>query len=222
MLRNEVGTIEGPLSNQVKYNKWFYKHDVSGDDFKWCAVFISWMFDQAAMPGIHTAGALALKNEPGLAWHSGNDGIEPGDVVAYKFNGKGHCGIVVSVQSSTIHAIEGNTSAGNAGSQTNGGGVFERTRKRDSSIVGYGRPNYAAALTELQGGLEMELHVVQSTERPEKGEFLTNGLDEIRTLTPVALVHGRNLGLYPKQTTKVPEEWLEWVRQNAAGKNIPA
>ena len=52
---------------------------------------------------------------------------EPRDIIIYNF---GHTGIVESVAAGTITAIEGNTSAGESGSQSNGGGVFRRTRKK--------------------------------------------------------------------------------------------
>ena len=51
----------------------------------------------------------------------------PGDIIIYNF---GHTGIVESAGGSTITAIEGNTSAGEAGSQSNGGGVFRRKRSK--------------------------------------------------------------------------------------------
>ena len=35
-----------PNSNNVKYNTWFYKKNVSGAAYPWCAVFISWLFEQ--------------------------------------------------------------------------------------------------------------------------------------------------------------------------------
>ena len=52
---------------------------------------------------------------------------KPRDIIIYRF---GHTGIVESVTANTVTAIEGNTSAGEAGSQSNGGGVFRRKRSR--------------------------------------------------------------------------------------------
>jgi hypothetical protein len=62
-----------------------------------------------------------------------------GDVVFYNFS---HVGILESFTATTVTCIEGNTSSG-AGSQSNGGGVFRRTRSR-SLVLGYGRPAYTA------------------------------------------------------------------------------
>jgi len=62
----------------------------------------------------------------------------PGDIVIYDF---GHTGIVESVGNGTITAIEGNTSSGASGSQSNGGMVCRRTR-RTSVVTNYIRPDY--------------------------------------------------------------------------------
>lgn len=74
-------------------------------------------------------------------------GIQVGDVVFFNWTGgklPNHVGIVTWVGKDTIETIEGNTSPGDAGSQSNGGGVFKRTR-RLSQVVGYGRPAYQEA-----------------------------------------------------------------------------
>lgn len=42
----EVGTTEyPPNSNNVKYNTWFYGHQVQGSKYPWCCVYISWLFN---------------------------------------------------------------------------------------------------------------------------------------------------------------------------------
>lgn len=47
LAKSECGTTEWPPnSNNVKYNTWFYKKQVSGAAYPWCAAFISWLFDQ--------------------------------------------------------------------------------------------------------------------------------------------------------------------------------
>ena len=41
----EVGTTEyPPNSNNVKYNTWYYGHEVSGSKYPWCCAYISWLF----------------------------------------------------------------------------------------------------------------------------------------------------------------------------------
>ena len=129
----ELGTTERPAnSNNVKYNTWFYGREVrdtAGTKYPWCMAFVQWCFDQAGrrLPYI-TASCSALLN-----WYRQNKPEcivtvpRPGDIIIYNF---GHTGIVESVAGSTITAIEGNTSAGEAGSQSNGGGVFRRKRSK--------------------------------------------------------------------------------------------
>ena len=42
----ELGTKESPPnSNNVKYNTWYYGHPVSGKNYPWCCVFISYIFN---------------------------------------------------------------------------------------------------------------------------------------------------------------------------------
>ena len=66
-----------------------------------------------------------------------------------------HCGICESVSGQYVTAIEGNTSNGNTGSQSNGDGVYRRKRKL-SLVLGAYRPKYEDYRAQLQkrAGLE--------------------------------------------------------------------
>ena len=127
---SELGAKESPAnSNNVKYNTWYYGREVSGKAYPWCMVFVQWCFAQAGRPlPYRTASCAAM-----LSWYRKHQPErvvslpEPRDIIIYNF---GHTGIVESVAAGTITAIEGNTSAGESGSQSNGGGVFRRTRKK--------------------------------------------------------------------------------------------
>jgi len=136
--RKELGVKESPPnSNEVKYNVWYYGHNVSGAAYPWCMAFVQWVFNQAGarLPYL-TASCSGL-----LVWYRRNRSESvhktprPGDIVIYDF---GHTGIVESVGNGTITAIEGNTSPGSAGSQSNGGMVCRRT----SVVTNYIRPDY--------------------------------------------------------------------------------
>lgn len=137
--RAEVGTTEWPAdSNQVKYNDWYYGSNVKGDDYPWCMAFVQWCYKTAGIDlPCKTASCSGL-----LDWYRKNSpecvvqDPQPGDIAIYDF---GHTGIVKSVDGNGITAIEGNTSAGTSGSQSNGGGVFEKRRGKDS-VVAYIRP----------------------------------------------------------------------------------
>lgn len=134
--RAELGKRETPAgSNRTPYGKWF-----GLDGQPWCMMFVMWVFSQAGMPlPYKTASCSALlnwyrKNRPASVAKSPT----VGDIVIYSF---GHTGIVESVGSGTITAIEGNTSPGTAGSQDNGGMVCRRTRQT-YTVKAYIRPNY--------------------------------------------------------------------------------
>lgn len=137
--RAELGVREDPPeSNRVKYNDWYYGRAVSGNAYPWCMAFVQWVFAQSGRPlPYKTASCSAL-----LTWYRKNKpecivkDPRPGDIIIYTFS---HTGIVESAQDGTVTAIEGNTSAGNGGSQSNGGGVFRRTRKK-SLFKAYIRP----------------------------------------------------------------------------------
>ena len=139
--QEELGIYESPAnSNNVKYNTWYYGKTVSGAAYPWCMVFVQWVFNQASMKLPYlTASCSSLlswyqKNKPGNVVKT----PKPGDIVIYNFS---HTGIVESVGSSTITAIEGNTSPGTAGSQSNGGMVCRRTRSM-TLVTAYIRPDY--------------------------------------------------------------------------------
>lgn len=63
---------------------------------------------------------------------------EPGWLVLYHFAGEhagaNHIGIVIADGGDQVHTVEGNTSAGAAGSQREGDGVFARTRAKSNVI----------------------------------------------------------------------------------------
>ena len=148
--KEEIGVHESPPnSNNVKYNTWYYGHPVSGSEYPWCAVFISWLFkaEQGLCP--KTASCVNM-----LAWFEQKRLLVKspmaGDIVFFKFptNNRrtNHVGIVVSVSSDgrTINTIEGNTSVTN---QDNGGKVMQRNRYKN--IVAYARPRYEGTLTNI-------------------------------------------------------------------------
>ena len=130
----ELGNTESPAnSNRTKYGKWY-----GLDGQPWCMMFVQWCFNQAGLTLPHrTANCSDM-----LSWYRtyAPERIvampQPRDIIIYNF---GHTGIVESAAATTVTAIEGNTSAGDSGSQSNGGGVFRRTRSK-SLVTAYIRP----------------------------------------------------------------------------------
>lgn len=138
--QKEIGVMESPPnSNNVKYNTWYYGHEVSGAAYPWCAVFISWLFDGTGLVK-KTASCADM-----LEWFEAHSQIVknpiPGDIVFFRYSTNSrrtnHVGLVVDVKGNTITTIEGNTSKD---SNDNGGRVMRR--KRSGKIVGYARPKY--------------------------------------------------------------------------------
>ena len=144
----ELGVCENPPnSNNVKYNTWYYGHEVIGNQYPWCAVFISWLFKPEQGLCKKTASCLEM-----LEWFEKRNQIvkEPqaGDIVFFKYSTNprrtNHVGLVVSVHGNVINTIEGNTSIN---SNDNGGKVMQRNRY--NNIVAYARPKYQGTLVNV-------------------------------------------------------------------------
>lgn len=143
----QIGVREDPPdSNRVRYNTWYYGHEVSGIAYPWCMVYVQWCCAQVGVQlPIRTAscGALMRAARTKGCWVTGDYRL--GDIVIYDFGRDGapdHCGIIESIyDSDTVIAIEGNTSA--AGSQSDGGMVCRKARKL-TQILGAVRPRYDA------------------------------------------------------------------------------
>jgi hypothetical protein len=139
-------------SNNVKYNTWFYGRTVGGPGYAWCCVFVVWCFHQAGLDALWLNGKIketaycpyveSTAKKLGR-WVSGD--FLPGDCLLFDWeddNHADHIGFVERVNTDgSLTTIEGNTSFGNIGSQSNGGCVARRTRQlRD--IRGAFRPNF--------------------------------------------------------------------------------
>jgi len=129
----EVGYKE--VNNYTKYGDWY------GLPYEeWCAMFVSWSVDQA---GIDTdiipkfasvkAGKAFFENRD-LFEYKGEYTPKKGDIIFF-LNGISHAAIVTKVENGRVYTIEGNTAEK----------VAERNYSlNDSSITGYGTPNYNA------------------------------------------------------------------------------
>lgn len=139
----EVGTKESPMnSNKTKYGEAYGWNAVP-----WCVIFLWWCFREAGMSELFYGGGKTASCGQYITWAKKNgqwitDYYKPGDLIFMEFDGDNspdHVGICTAVTDSGVVTIEGNTSA--AGSQSNGGIVLQKTRKR-SVIVGAARPEY--------------------------------------------------------------------------------
>lgn len=146
--RAEIGTKEIP-SNNVKYNTWYYGKVVSGSAYPWCMAFVQWVFNEAGMklPYV-TASCTALMNYAKKNGKWVTSGYKAGDVILYQFDKDAeseHVGICESSTATTVVCIEGNTSG--SGSQSNGGEVCRKTRKK-TLVLGAYRPDYSGATNQ--------------------------------------------------------------------------
>jgi len=143
---SQVGYKEVGKNNDSMYGKWY-----GLNNNPWCAMFVSWCFDQAGL-----AGAVAAQTKKGFAscdaglkWFAKNNKLVPvgqaqeGDIVFFQFDKDAeadHVGIVVKNDGKkNLWCIEGNTAGDNKGSQSNGDGVYLKKRAY-SLIMGIARP----------------------------------------------------------------------------------
>jgi len=136
-------TEQPPKSNKVKYNDWYYEGKVLNE--AWCATFVSYIYFFAGHPLPKINHATGFNYVPTLfnmakvkKWNTVNP--KPADIVIFDWNDDGnhdHTGIFINwiEVGRTFWCIEGNTSADEKGSQSNGGGVYKRKRNvRDVSM----------------------------------------------------------------------------------------
>lgn len=145
--KTQVGYQEN--SAGTKYGYWYNKVFVNQP---WCAMFVSWCANQADIPETTLlkyascgVGVNWFKSQ-GL-WHDSNyygGSYTPkkGDIVFYRNSGSAnlsdHTGIVVGINGTYLHVIEGNSTNEKACEfKTNS----SRTLK-SSYVIGYGSPEY--------------------------------------------------------------------------------
>jgi hypothetical protein len=133
--RREVGTERLSINN-VKYNTSFYGHPVSGEEFKWCVVFIWWCMQKTRVPMdvfLKTARVFTVRD-----WYKAQGRFfeapttpKKGDLVVYSYS---HIGIVAQLlPDDRFLTIEGNQ----------GDAVRKLIHRLDESdIEGYCRPAY--------------------------------------------------------------------------------
>lgn len=143
--RQELGEVEDPAgSNLVKYAS---AYGLNG--YPWCVMFLWWVFRAAGASPLFFGGAKTASCGVLLRWYRENgytaDKPQPGDIVILNFSGTQdteHCGLVVRAMSDgSVETIEGNTTPGLEGSQSNGGSVARKVRL-PGQIVGICRPRY--------------------------------------------------------------------------------
>lgn len=145
--RSQIGTVENARGEQ-KYGAYYGLNGPA-----WCAMFVWWCFGQ--VPGGTALIPKTAYTPTFYAWFQqhGQASRTPvkGALVFYDWPDSvarvQHVGIVEAVNADgSITTIEGNTTSGQAGDQSHGGGVWRR-RRSTSAVVGYGLPAYSGAPT---------------------------------------------------------------------------
>ena len=131
----------------TKYGRWYAKY--TGEPYygengvPYCAMFVSWCFNQAGakaagIPGAYCPWIVNAGKKAGKTVAKKN--AKYGDIVLFDWQGDGvsdHVGLVESNNGSYLTCIEGNT---------NNGQVLRRTRAY-STVICIIRPDYAAAVS---------------------------------------------------------------------------
>ncbi|TMQ03780.1 MAG: CHAP domain-containing protein [Deltaproteobacteria bacterium] len=139
--RSQVGYAETG-DNDTKYGRWY------GVNYQpWCAIFATWCYEtgtQTGSPSFQKGSYYAYVPYIVSDAHNRLRGLSvtsspaPGDLVCYDWGWDGvydHVGLFESGGPSSWQAIEGNTSSDNSGSQSNGGGVYRRSRSKSQASV---------------------------------------------------------------------------------------
>lgn len=134
-------------NNDTKYGKWYGLNNQP-----WCAMFVSWCFHQineSEKVSAQTPKGFA-SCDSGLKWFARHGKLVPvgeakeGDIVFFQFDDDAqpdHVGLVISNNKKLkiLKTIEGNTSPNKKGSQSNGGGVYEKKRSY-GTVMAVARP----------------------------------------------------------------------------------
>lgn len=164
---NKQTTYAQYFDNLRKSGKNWYNGAKNGYD--WCDVFVDWCFVQAygyqaaqsmiyQSEGCCGAGCLFSaqyygyngKRVSNKHFIAGSSTPQPGDQIFFYRSDEfteahAHTGLVVAVYGGYVYTVEGNTSGSSAGQSR----VSERKYPvGDSSIVGYGRPNFTTTSTQ--------------------------------------------------------------------------
>lgn len=147
-----IGKTENP-SNRGTWGLNAWQSELAGggtwlNAAPWCGIYV-WasLTKGAGVKGLTSRCAAvrfiyddAAAGRNGWKSRHGRTEGKPGDAVIL-FGASTHVGLIVKKVPGGYLTREGNTSSGNGGSQSNGGGAFERVRPY-SAVVACCRPNY--------------------------------------------------------------------------------
>lgn len=148
--RSHIGVTEQPAGSNRGQLIDVWQRDVDMLGQSWCGAFVHAALAAGGVKGLSSrmrycpyivddgkAGVNGLVKL--VTWAD----AKPGDLAVYQWDtgAVDHVGIIESMGNGLLTAIEGNTSNSQVGSQSNGGGVFRRTRER-AVVAAIVRPRY--------------------------------------------------------------------------------
>ena len=148
--QGQMGITEDPPgSNNVIFNTDYNGGAVSGDAYPWCCAFVWWCFEKSGNGAAFYYGNKTAACSEVHRWATDKHLVINGNEATYGdlviFGNDEHIGIVIANNGDgTYTTIEGNTSSDEAGSQSNGGGVFIKKRSTSGTfpITVFIRPEY--------------------------------------------------------------------------------
>lgn len=196
------GSKYGRWATQVTGQQWF---SAAARQVPWCNLFVSYCFAHAGQSeaiGMSRSSVFAY-TVAHLSWFRSRGLIipvgqaQPGDVVFFDWRPGGepveHVGIVErNLGGGVLQTIEGNTSGGRLGSQSHGGGVWRRKRKRGVAFVCRPKwvntsPKHRQAQTEMEEE-EMLLLNVDGKLWYQTGGILARMVADVDTLSKLQKV----------------------------------
>lgn len=144
---SQVGTVERPaFSNRgPKVSAWQRNFGMDGQP--WCGAFVGTALKAAGLKPSNRIVYCPYIVEDAKRRRGGYKGFyawsqrQEGDLVLFRFPGSSATADHVGIYIGNGKTVEGNTSPGAGGNQSNGGGTYVRTRP-SSTIVGVARPRY--------------------------------------------------------------------------------
>jgi hypothetical protein len=142
------GTTEKPPGSNAGGPITRWEHALGLGAVPWCGVACAAWLRHAGVQGVTwRLASVALIGDdarasagPFAGWTTDRAKVRPGDLVVL-FGENVHVGMVERVGPDGVHTIEGNTSAGSSGRQSNGGGVFRKVRPF-ADVVGFALVRY--------------------------------------------------------------------------------
>lgn len=144
---DENNTVRTPV--HTWYNNKFGNPDSGKYAWDWCdgwVTYVAWMAGQQKAVVFNTGYAYTVAHADDFRakgqWHAGTSGIKAGDIAFFDWDGSNstsaidHVGLVVKVDSTGIHTIEGNIE-----------NAVRRKVRTEATIAGYGRPAYSDVAT---------------------------------------------------------------------------